>query len=314
MRGLPLVLLAALLLVQVSPTMSKKKATRRCRKGKDCTSCAQIHGCGWCSEGPDDIAGRCMDTLSNPVGFWDPDDPKVAGECGGTLAQTCLAIDPRRDTDRMSQKIDRTVPYASFGDTSEAHGKALAESLDLRGHMQRTVDTVPGASFVSTDPPIIRFDDFMSDDECESVKRAGEPGLEPSTGTGALVNGRFERTTIQGRTSFNAWCMGSCSTDPSIQIIDAKIANATGLSYKNMEYYQILRYETSQEYQGHSDWIDMQASQPSGPRLFTFFLYLNDVGEGGGGATWFPQATVNDTETGEPKESRLAANYQEVCI
>eukprot|EP01047_Picozoa_sp_COSAG01_P014678 COSAG01_NODE_720_length_14070_cov_9.960633_5_plen_88_part_00 len=30
----------------------------------------------------------------------------------------------------------------------------------------------------------------------------------------------------------------------------------------------------TQEYQAHSDWIDMQAQQPSGPRVFTFFLYL----------------------------------------
>ena len=132
----------------------------------------------------------------------------------------------------------------------------------------------------------------------------GEPELAPSTGTGALKDGRFERTNIVGRTSYNAWCMGQCAHDPTVRLIDARIANATGFSWKNMEYYQILRYEASQEYQGHSDWIDMQAQQPSGPRVFTFFLYLNDVPDDGGGATWFPQATVNGTDGGVV-ESRL---------
>jgi hypothetical protein len=165
---------------------------------------------------------------------------------------------------------------------------------------------------VSTDPPIIRFEDFMSAEECEAVQAAGEPHLEPSTGTGALKDGRFERTKIQGRTSYNAWCMGACKSNPTMKIIDARIANVTGFSYQNMEYYQILRYNEAQEYQGHSDWIDMQAAQPSGPRLFTFFLYMNDVGEDGGGATWFPQATVNDSMTGEPVISPLYENYAQV--
>lgn len=287
------------------------KSSRRCRKGKDCTACAQIVGCGWCA-GPaaGGGSGRCMDKTTSPVGFWDPEAGKVSEECDGTLAEACLEMDPTHDTDRMSQKIERTVPYSQFSDASPENGKRLAEALDLRGHMQGIVDTVPGASFVSTDPPIIRFENFLSDEECEAVKDAGEPHLEPSTGTGALKDGRFERTKIQGRTSYNAWCMGACKNNPTMKIIDARIANVTGFSYQNMEYYQILRYNEAQEYQGHSDWIDLQAGQPSGPRLFTFFLYMNDVAEGGGGATWFPQATVNDSTTGEPVESSLYHNYQ----
>jgi hypothetical protein len=117
-----LVLLLCAFPQQAAGGGKKPKGSRRCRKGKGCTACNQIVGCGWCAAGPGDGEGRCMDKASNPVGFWDPDAEKVSEECDGTLADTCLEIDPTRDTDRMSQKIERTVgsvqpvPYSQFSD------------------------------------------------------------------------------------------------------------------------------------------------------------------------------------------------------
>ena len=72
---------------------------------------------------------------------------------------------------------------------------------------------------------------------------------------------------------------------------EAKIANATGFSQKNTEPLQILRYTSGGEYQAHHDFIQGQQARPPGPRVFTFFMYLNDVPPGGGGATWFPNAS-----------------------
>ena len=40
-----------------------------------------------------------------------------------------------------------------------------------------------------------------------------------------------------------------------------------------------------------------QAGEPHGPRVFTFFLYLNDVPAGGGGSTWFPSADVSTSDS-----------------
>jgi hypothetical protein len=112
--------------------------------------------------------------------------------------------------------------------------------------MSDIVHDNPNAEFVNDDPPIIRFNDFMTEEECDMVQQLGGPGLEASTGTGALVNGVFERTLTSGRTSWNSWCMGHCQNHPTMTTIDARIANVTGFSFKNMEYYQILRYEAEQ--------------------------------------------------------------------
>jgi prolyl 4-hydroxylase len=47
-----------------------------------------------------------------------------------------------------------------------------------------------------------------------------------------------------------------------------------------------LHYDPGQYYVKHHDYIPGHLSMPCGPRLFTFFLYLSDVEEGG--ETSFP--------------------------
>jgi hypothetical protein len=191
----------------------------------------------------------------------------------GAIVLVIWMVSPPADTDRVSPIINGAVPQKHFEDTSEENGRAIAKALNLRKMMQDIVDTTPGASFVTEEnvspedwvAPIIHFDNFMTPEECTAMIEAGRPGLKASTGTGQLKDGKFERTMIEGRTSYNSWCMApyDCPDDPTVQSVDARIANITGFSYQNMEYYQILRYAPKQEYQAHSDWIELQAGQPS---------------------------------------------------
>ena len=62
-------------------------------------------------------------------------------------------------------------------------------------------------------------------------------------------------------------------------------------------HYMYRADTEGQEYQAHLDYIPQQAEAISGPRIFTFFLYLNDVPLGRGGSTWFPHAR-NDSNNG----------------
>ena len=188
------------------------------------------------------------------------------------------------------------MPNRLHAETTAAHGRKIASALNLREHMERIVTRFPGASFISTDPPIIKFTDFLSMEECAAVVAAGESSLKPSVGALNSDNG-LSRKTHTGRSSFNAWCTGPCATNPSIKAIEARIANATGFSNHNMEPAQILRYTAGQEYHAHLDFIPQQAATPAGPRIFTFFLYLNDVPPGRGGSTWFPHAASTQTRS-----------------
>ena len=60
----------------------------------------------------------------------------------------------------------------------------------------------------------------------------------------------------------------------------------TGIKANHSEDFQILMYKPGQFYRQHQDCIKLQVDRQRQPRVLTFFLYLNDVEEGG--ATNFP--------------------------
>jgi hypothetical protein len=239
----PMLIRAAIVLMLLIAGPAGAANKRRCRKAKDCESCTAIGSCGWCLE-----SGRCLDRAAHPTGFWSPEG-KTSDECGGTLQTSCLSVDPTQDSDRVSQLIDRAVAPERHAKATAANGRRIAKALDLRSHMQHIVETFPGAEFISTDPPIIHFSDFLTAEECAAVVEAGETSLKPSTGALSTAGGNvrteqeLERAKHSGRSSFNTWCMGGCAAKPAMKRIQARIANATGFSQKNMEYLQILRCE-----------------------------------------------------------------------
>ena len=94
-------------------------------------------------------------------------------------------------------------------------------------------------------------------------------------------DGSHATKTHSGRTSTNSWCVEECYEDPIARNIMQRIEDITGIPEANSENLQLLRYEKTQFYQTHSDYIPYQRERPTGVRILTFYMYLNDVEEGG---------------------------------
>ena len=62
--------------------------------------------------------------------------------------------------------------------------------------------------------------------------------------------------------------------------IRQRISDLVGVPWPNSEHLQLLKYETGQFYREHHDQISPRDSA-WGPRVYTFFMYLSDVEEGG---------------------------------
>jgi hypothetical protein len=150
---------------------------------------------------------------------------------------------------------------------------------------ERAVGFFPDLSptVLSRDPWVLQFDDFVSPAEATALRTLGfAAGFEPSTAGLTMVGGELKGLPHASRTSATAWCLPeSCEADPAVQAVSARIANVSRVPYNNAEYLQILKYDVGQFYREHVDFIPEQSAIPCGPRLFTFFLYLNDVEEGG---------------------------------
>ena len=145
-------------------------------------------------------------------------------------------------------------------------------------------------------PWVVALDNFLSSEECDKLIEVGQSlGYEPSLETQTLANGNLDEDRVtESRTSTNAWCddeilenrTTSCMEEEMVKAVRDRIALVTDVSEANSEDLQLLHYEPGQFYKVHHDFIASHAFGPSGPRILTFFLYLNDVEEGGG--TNFP--------------------------
>lgn len=143
-------------------------------------------------------------------------------------------------------------------------------------------------------PPLKYYYDLFSKDECNEIIEYARPLMAKS-----LVDkgfGDYEESNI--RTSTTAWI--HYSELPSLTRVSKLVAQETGLPVENQEDWQVVHYLPGQEYRPHYDAInpygsyneqkgilDVNKKNGIGHRLFTFFIYLNDVKRGG--ETWFPR-------------------------
>jgi len=151
--------------------------------------------------------------------------------------------------------------------------------------------TTPSRERDLEQPPwLITFHNFLTEEECEAMIALGHTSVyERSKDVGALqTDGSYDSVVSTSRTSENAWCshQKKCRSQEVPNRIHERIATVTGIKANHSEDFQILKYEPGQFYRRHHDYIELQTDRQCGPRVLTFFLYLNDVEEGG--ATNFP--------------------------
>ena len=144
---------------------------------------------------------------------------------------------------------------------------------------------------LSSDPWIVTFGEFLTDEEIDALIYEVDGSWERSTDTGVEnAFGEVGRVISQSRTSSNAWCRKACEANPLVQNIMSKIEEVTQIPMVNYESFQVLKYDISQKYNTHHDSSEMQKRLACGPRIMTFFLYLSDVEEGG--ETAFPLMNI----------------------
>ena len=209
----------------------------------------------------------------------------ASGECEANpafmklkCAASCNSCDWLDYKKRCPMPADR-VPAVQAGDISITFERALSEYQSL------------GPKVLSRDPWVMSFDNFLSDEEVEAVVKHGEGRFERSTASGGRKDDEFIPLKSDIRTSWTTWCdTSACLEDPIVKRIYNRVSNVTRVAADNFEYMQLLRYlpcphdghPDCQFYRRHHDTIPELATMQPGPRVYTFFLYLSDVEEGGG--------------------------------
>jgi len=160
------------------------------------------------------------------------------------------------------------------------------------GYLKPCEEDVTNPCNVPDGPWVVTLENFISEKEVDTLKGWGSKlGYQRSQAGDQIID---------IRTSSQAWCTARCYDDPVVAELRTRIHDLTQIPEANSEYLQLLQYGEGQYYKQHNDFIVKHVEQLHGPRLLTFFIYFNEVEEGGG--TRFPE--LNNL-TIQPKQGRV---------
>lgn len=148
------------------------------------------------------------------------------------------------DLERFFERLlEQTADHPEYKPTVYS-GPALYTATPENG-----THTAPPAAVVNG-PWVVTLENVLSGDECERLIELGHvEGFEPSKEVGAkMFDGSFDSFLNTRRTSTNTWCKDACYDDPLVQQLTARIERLMGIPSNHSEYWQLLRYEETQEY------------------------------------------------------------------
>lgn len=126
---------------------------------------------------------------------------------------------------------------------------------------------------------------FLTPYDCNHLITVAE-GKFFKSGT---IKGKDDTFQNEDRTSYSYYF--EKSHDEVIRTIEERVSFLTGKSIDAIERLQIVRYQPGQQYKQHYDWFeDEYRDKIGGQRQYTFFVYLNDVYDGG--ETEFPNLGI----------------------
>ena len=135
---------------------------------------------------------------------------------------------------------------------------------------------------------IREIDSYLTPLECDAIMRLATPNLEPSL---VYNDGKKDAVDKSNRQSDQAWLKNE--THPVVMKISQLVAETSGYPMENQEDLQVVRYEPGGFFNPHYDACEGDKSfcermdGKSGPRLWTYIIYLND--DFNKGETVFPK-------------------------
>ena len=167
--------------------------------------------------------------------------------------------------------------------------ESIKKTLEKQNYAPELISRVLNTNIQKfTDLRIFVKDNFVSDDECDHfINLAKEIGLNQ-----AVVSGPTKGETSNGRTGTNCWIPHN-KTDTTRDVAN-RIADLVNMPLRYAESFQVVHYNTNEEYRPHMDGWKHDDSPKShrmmdkrGQRLCTCLVYLNSPEEGG--ETVFPK-------------------------
>ena len=124
--------------------------------------------------------------------------------------------------------------------------------------------TILSSPNTTNGPWVLQLDTFATNEECQRLIEQGQRmGYGQSYTVGKRhFDGTSEAVVAQIRTSTNAWCEGDCMEDPLVKDLHNRMEKVLGIPVENWEFLQLLKYEESQFYKKHHDYLEHNLDRP----------------------------------------------------
>ena len=136
-----------------------------------------------------------------------------------------------------------------------------------------------------SNPLIIIYDDFLSEEEVDFLINAYNPKTKPST---VVDKNEGYVTNLEARKSFSHYT--NKSENEVIQAIEKRASEISGFPNSFIEPIQFLKYEENGYFRPHHDYFAEDYTNGEYQRYATIFVYLND--DFNGGTTLFPKLDI----------------------
>lgn len=151
---------------------------------------------------------------------------------------------------------------------SDPHGIRTTADRMLRDYPEL------GPTALSHDPPVIKFDSFVSAQEAARIIAVCEPRLSPQPLVGA--------NDLRHRVASMCTCdFAACVENSTVNTLFARILAVTNSPAANTEHIQIVRYTPGGYFRSHHDMAGLP-HVPQGSRLWSVLVYLSAPDKGGG--------------------------------
>jgi prolyl 4-hydroxylase len=171
-------------------------------------------------------------------------------------------------------ELDDHPPALKPGDMDRMFNRLTTELTDLN------------TTTLSRDPWVVLVHRFLEEDEIEHLLQPRKFQVASDTGAAGKDGRSTMKFSSQRKTDVH-WCNTGCSNQPPVQKLMSRISELTMVHQDHFESMQLLRYHKGFYYKAHNDNAGGQQGTYTGGRVYTAFLYLNDVEEGG--ETQFPR-------------------------
>ena len=175
-----------------------------------------------------------------------------------------------------------------------------AVTVGQRQRLTHLTDRPDGVELetISLSPRILRARNFLSNEECEELRRLGGPLLQDSAlfvstdSTGSTSSQRRTSSTSWLGPNFGVACVGATCVAEGENAVVRSVLDRAGLLVRRppatAEGLQVVRYKPGEQYAYHTDYFtrEQRASGQipmlgsGGDRFATLLLFLNDADSG----------------------------------